>query len=157
MLISEIRQIIKNPHKLKNINKIFNTHHKYIKIDFETYKRIYNECQIEFEKFHGSVLYLGMGDLFVPLNQSDKVKKTTILEIDKDVIEKNKEKIKKDWIIINEDAFNFITSDKFDIIFIDIWYSKVDEDILNFIINKYLKYLKNNSIDNIYYLKKIFN
>lgn len=71
--------------------------------------------------FYGDVLYLGMGSLWLARNHSDKVKSTTIIEIDKKTIEYYSKNKKESWEIINEDAWSYTPTIKYDIIFADIW------------------------------------
>jgi spermidine synthase len=105
------------------------------------------------EEWYGSVLYLGMGMCYNPLKQSDKVTKTTIVEIDKRTIDFNKDKIKSEWVIICDDAFSFEPLEKYDFIFIDIWWQQVEAKIVDDIIERYKKYLTENG--QILYLKTI--
>lgn len=111
--------------------------------------------KIEPDKLWGSILYLGMGNSFIPRLQSDNVIKTTILEIEDYVIEYNKKNdlLKKDWIIIKGDAYTYKTNEKFDFIFIDIFYEEIDSITMNSLIRKYKEYL--NYGGKILYLKSV--
>ena len=95
------------------------------------------------EVFKGSVLYLGMGSCLFPRLQNESVTKTTIVELEKEVIYWNTKRnyIKDEWNIINQDAFKFETEEKFDIIFIDIFYQTTTLEIMNLLIDKYSKVL----------------
>jgi spermidine synthase len=126
---------------------------KYLKND-KIYEYIYlNINGIEPDKFSGSVLYLGMGTCIIPKLQSINVNKTTIVEIDENMIKFNKDNIKEDWIIINEDAYIFNTNEKFDFIFIDIFYEQTNKENLDILIDKYSKLLNENGT--LIYLKNI--
>ena len=105
------------------------------------------------EEWYGSVLYLGMGRCYNPLKQSDKITKTTIIEIDQRTIDYNADVIKPEWNIICEDVYNFEPTEKYDFIFVDIWYQQVEGHIVDELIKKYEKYLSENG--NILYLKTI--
>lgn len=107
------------------------------------------------EEWYGSVLYLGMGACYNPLKQSDRVTRTTIVEIDQRTIDFNKDKIKSEWIVICEDAYSLEPTEKYDFIFIDIWYDKVEPHIVDDLVERYKKYLNENG--QILYLKTIKN
>jgi len=119
----------------------------YLSLNDSFWLPIYKRNGIEPNIFKGSVLYLGMGSCLFPRLQQN-VSKTTIVEIDKKVIDWNKEKghLKEDWNIINEDAFIFETDEKFDIIFIDIFYQTTTNKIMNILINKYSNALTSQGI-----------
>lgn len=120
--------------------------------DFDIFlKKVYNEIPVN--KFKGNVLYLGMGSLWVPRLQGENVKRTVIIEKDINIIEKYKKYVKEDWVIINQDVYDFKTDEVFDFIFADIWDSKTRlSDVLN-LKKQYLLNLKND--DSFIYLKKI--
>jgi spermidine synthase len=93
------------------------------------------------EEWYGSVLYLGMGTCYNPLKQSNKVTKTTIVEIDQRTIDYNKDILKPEWNIICKDAYEFEPMEKYDFIFVDIWYQQVEGHIVDSLIEKYKKHL----------------
>lgn len=105
------------------------------------------------EEWYGSVLYLGMGMCYNPLKQSDKITKTTIIEIDQRTIDFNKDKLKPEWIIICNDAFSFEPTEKYDFIFVDLWWQQVEAQIVDDLVEKYKQYLTENG--QIFYLKTI--
>ena len=105
------------------------------------------------EEWYGSVLYLGMGRCYNPLKQSDKVTKTTIVEIDQRTIDYNADVIKPEWNIICEDVYKFEPTEKYDFIFVDIWYQQVESNVVDELIGKYTKYISENGT--ILYLKTI--
>lgn len=116
--------------------------------------RVYEEINgINPKEWYGSVLYLGMGMCYNPLKQSDKVTKTTIVEIDQRTIDYQKAKTKAEWIVICDDVYNFEPTEKYDFIFVDIWYEQVESNIVDDIVEKYKKYLTENG--QIFYLKTI--
>jgi spermidine synthase len=105
------------------------------------------------QDLEGSVLYLGLGTGYYPRNQSEKVTKTTIVELEKASIDFCKDIIKPDWIVLNDDAYTFETTEKFDVIFLDIFYNQVDKEIIDALLNKYKKFLTLNG--EIFYIKTI--
>ena len=116
--------------------------------------RVYEEINgINPKEWYGSVLYLGMGMCYNPLKQSDKVTKTTIVEIDQRTIDYQKAKTKAEWIVICDDVYNFEPIEKYDFIFVDIWYEQVEAEVVDDIVEKYKQYLTENG--HILYLKTI--
>ena len=107
------------------------------------------------EDFEGSVLYLGLGKGYYPRHQSEKVTKTTIVELKKESIDFCKDIIKPEWVVLNDDAYTFETTDKFDIIFLDIFYDQVSKEVVDGLVSKYEKFLNPNG--KILYLKTIIN
>lgn len=108
------------------------------------------------EDWYGSVLYLGMGSCYNPLKQSDKVTRTTIVEIDQRTIDYNKDRdrLKPEWTVICDDAFTFEPAEKYDFIFVDIWYSRLeDHQIVDNLVKRYRKYLTKDG--QVLYLKTI--
>jgi spermidine synthase len=105
------------------------------------------------EEWYGSILYLGMGRCYNPLKQSDKVTKTTIIEIDQRTIDYNADVINPEWNIICEDVYKFEPTEKYDFIFVDIWYEQVEGHIVDDLVERYKKYLNENG--QILYLKTI--
>lgn len=105
------------------------------------------------EEWYGSVLYLGMGMCYNPLKQSNKVTKTTIIEIDQRTIDFNKEVIKPEWIVICDNVYRFEPIEKYDFIFVDIWWEQVESYIVENLIEKYRKHLNENG--QIKYLRTI--
>lgn len=105
------------------------------------------------EEWYGSVLYLGMGSCYAPYKQSDKVTRTTIVEIDQRTIDFNKDNIKPDWVITCNDALIFEPTEKYDFIFIDIWYNKVDPQVVDDLVDRYKKHLTDNG--QVLYLRSI--
>jgi hypothetical protein len=105
------------------------------------------------EEWYGSVLYLGMGMCYNPLKQIDRVTRTTIVEIDQRTIDFNKEVIKPEWIVICDDVYRFEPIEKYDFIFVDIWWEQVESHIVENLIEKYKKYLNENG--QIKYLRTI--
>lgn len=105
------------------------------------------------EEWYGSVLYLGMGMCYNPLKQSDKITKTTIVEIDQRTIDFNKDKIKPEWIVICDDVYNFEPTEKYDFIFVDIWWQRIEAEVVDSLVERYKSYLTENG--QIFYLKTI--
>jgi hypothetical protein len=93
-----------------------------------------------------------MGTCFIPRLQSDKVIDTDIIEIDENMIEYNKN-ITHKWNVIKADVYEYETIKKYDFIFIDIFYKKVEREIMEYLIEKYIKNLKSDG--KIFYLKSV--
>jgi hypothetical protein len=111
-----------------------------------------NNNKIDPSILFGSILYLGMGTCFIPRLQSDKVIDTDIVEIDENMIEYNKN-ITHKWNVIKADVYEYETIKKYDFIFIDIFYKKVEREIMEYLIEKYIKNLKSDG--KIFYLKSV--
>lgn len=124
---------------------------KYRFVDDDEYFRIYTKNDIKIDELYGKVLYLGMGDLYIPRKQPDAVIKTTIVEIDPEVIALNKPKIKPDWEIICEDAYTYKPTIYYDFIVADIWYLLQPKKHMEEFRKLYESYG-----DKIYFLEKIF-
>ena len=105
------------------------------------------------QDLEGSVLYLGLGTGYYPRYQSEKVTKTTIVELEKASIDFCKDIIKPEWIVLNDDVYTFETTDKFNFIFLDIFYTQVDKEIVDGLVSKYEKFLLPNG--KIFYIKTI--
>jgi 16S rRNA G966 N2-methylase RsmD len=82
-----------------------------------------------------------MGSAWVPRIQPKAVKRTVIVEIDQDIIDRYFHKLNPDWEIIRFDAWKFHTEDRFDFIFIDIWDSIILDKYMKIIENKYSNFL----------------
>lgn len=118
------------------------------------WERIYlNINRIDPNKLFGSVLYLGMGTCYIPRLQSDNVIKSTIVEIDDDVIEYNKDIIKDSWEIIKADVYDYEPEFLYDFIFIDIFYHTTEKDNMEGLIYKYINFLKESG--KIFYLDSV--
>jgi spermidine synthase len=129
-------------------------HDKYLLYKNEVWDNAYVvRNNIHPEEWYGSVLHLGMGRCYNSLKQSDKVTKTTIVEIDQRTIDYNADVIKPEWNIICEDVYKFEPTEKYDFIFVDIWYQQVESNVVDELIGKYTKYLSENGT--ILYLKTI--
>lgn len=128
---------------------------KELKMQDETIEMIYFKTNKlpKPEDLEGSVLYLGLGTGYYPRYQSKKVTKTTIVELEKASIDFCKDIIKPEWIVLNDDAYTFETTDKFDIIFLDIFYNQVNKETVDDLVTKYKKFL--NPDGKILYLKTI--
>jgi spermidine synthase len=111
-----------------------------------------NNNKIDPSILFGSILYLGMGTCFIPRLQSDKVIDTDIIEIDENMIEYNKN-ITHKWNVIKDDVYEYETIKKYDFIFIDIFYKKVEREIMEYLIEKYIKNLKSDG--KIFYLNSV--
>jgi predicted RNA methylase len=109
----------------------------------ESLERVYKlQNNIDPKYFKGEVLHVGMGTCYLPLLQTSKATHTTIVEIDPDIIQYNKDKIKNNWTIIQEDAYNFFSTLKYDIIMLDIWYRPVEQVKVFNLVEKYKNFLK---------------
>jgi hypothetical protein len=97
--------------------------------------------KIDPNSLSGSILYLGMGTCFIPRLQGSAVTTTHILEIDDEMIRYNENIIKSDWLVIKGDAFIYEPSIKYDLIFIDIFYQKVNREVMESLIERYSDYL----------------
>lgn len=118
------------------------------------WERIYlNVNRIDPNKLFGSILYLGMGTCYIPRLQSDNVIKTTIIEIDDDVIDYNKDIVENSWKVIKADVYYYEPKLLYDFIFIDIFYQKTEKDIMEALIDKYIPFLKENG--KIFYLDSV--
>lgn len=113
----------------------------------DTLSKIYFEINgLQVEDFSGSVLYLGWGFNFLPRVMSSNVSKTTIVENDNEVIEWNtvRNNQQEGWTIVNEDAYLFETSEKFDTIVIDLWFDQIEQSEVQVLIDKYTNMLTQN-------------
>lgn len=92
-------------------------------------------------KAHGHILVVGLGIGFYPFNclQKEEVKKVTILEYNKQIIDLFKEHIlpqfprANDIEIIHGDAYEYVNNDylkQFDYTFIDIWRNDSDGTVI---------------------------
>lgn len=125
--------------------------HKYIYVDQDLLKTIYDKNNITPNDFYGDVLFIGMGDLYFP--KKIDVNSITIVEKYSDVIELQKSKIPKEWTIIQEDGYVFETERKYDVIMLDMWYYMITKEELNQQIKRYMKFL--NDGGKILYLETI--
>jgi len=100
----------------------------------------------------GSILYLGMGTCFIPRLQSKNVIDTDIVEIDENMIDYNKN-ISNNWNVIKADVYKYETIKKYDFIFIDIFYTKINKDIMEGLIDRYIPFLKEGG--KIFYLDSV--
>jgi hypothetical protein len=116
------------------------------------YKIYININKIDPSILFGSILYLGMGTCFIPRLQSDKVIDTDIIEIDENMIEYNKN-ITHKWNVIKADVYEYETIKKYDFIFIDIFYKKINKDIMEGLIDRYNPFLKEGG--KIFYLNSV--
>lgn len=94
--------------------------------------------------FLGDVLYVGMGSGYGARNQSKKVKSTTFVEIDQNII--NEFHVNKDWKVIKGDAYKIDLKDKYDVIFLDIFIKYTPKKEFYKLINLYSKNLKDDGI-----------
>ena len=127
--------------------------HKYIYIENKNLQNIYNRNNIFTKDFYGKVLFVGMGNLFFP--KKINVDSISIIEKYDSVIELNKHKTPLDWTIYKEDAYTFETTEKFDVIMLDLWYYKIPKKEMDEMIEKYQKFLEKEG--KILYLKSIIN
>jgi|ETNvirenome_6_85_1030632.scaffolds.fasta_scaffold06832_4 hypothetical protein len=104
-------------------------------------KSYFNINEIYPEKFHGDVLYVGMGNAYGARQHTNKVTSTTFIEKYKHIIDQCN--IKDDWIIINKCAYTIELENKYDFIFMDIWAYPLPK-FYKEVIEKYKKYLKLN-------------
>lgn len=105
------------------------------------WRDIYEINNINPKEWWGSILYLGMGMCYCPLEQSDRITKTTIVEIDQRTIDFNRDIIKPEWIVICDDAYEFKPIEKYDFIFVDIWWEQIESHIVNSLVERYKEYL----------------
>ncbi len=121
-----------------------NMSNKYFFISRETYRHVYIEAnKIDPSSFYGDVLYLGLGDAFLPENQSKNVLTTTIVEIDKNLIDQKIKLIKtKGWTIIHEDVYTYVPEKKYDLIFVDIWYDVQQKETVFGLVDLYKPFVK---------------
>lgn len=117
------------------------------------YRDIYEINNINPKEWWGSILYLGMGMCYCPLEQSDKVTKTTIVEIDQRTVDFNKDIIKPEWTVICDDAYKFEPVEKYDFIFADIWWEQVESHVVDDLVERYKRYLNENG--QVLYLKTV--
>lgn len=131
-------------------NKLFGKVHipgdKSLYTNERNLKRIYNRLDIS--EWKGSVLYLGMGSLWLARHQPKEVTRTVIVEIDKDVIEKYKHFAKNigNYEIVHKDIYEFETNELFDVIFIDIFCSPITLKTWLYTEDKFRKNLKPNGV-----------
>lgn len=104
--------------------------------------RVYSNVDIN--NFYGDVLYLGMGPLWIPRHQTDKVISTTIIEIDSKIIKQFSHYLKPDWKLINANAWTYEPVQKYDVIFADIWSNLIDYNDVKKMFDKYKYHLKPN-------------
>lgn len=104
------------------------------------------------EKAHGDILIagLGIGLILLPLLEKKDVKKITIIEKNKEVIELIEHQLPKNSkiTIINRDIFkNQFKTEKFDCIYFDIW-NYINSDVYKEMKSLKRKYKKNLNIEN---------
>jgi len=126
--------------------------HEYREFNDKTYNDVYELNNITIDRFYGDVLFVGMGDLYFPINVD--VNSITIIEKYDKPINKYKD-ITMDFNVIKADAFDFETTYKYDVIFLDIWYHVEDINVVNNLIRKYSNYLKDDG--KLLYLDTIIN
>jgi hypothetical protein len=105
-------------------------------------KTVYADVSIH--DFYGDVLYLGMGSLWIPRKQTDKVTSTTIIEIDSEIIKQFSHHLKPDWKLINTNAWTYEPIKSYDVIFADVWHNIIDYVEVKKMFDKYKDYLKPN-------------
>lgn len=99
-------------------------------------KYAYKANGIDAKVFKGKVLVLGLGNAHIIKQiQCDYLK---IVEIDKNVISE----FGNGYDVDHADAFDYVTEEKYDFIFIDIWYKQVEHTLVNSLIDKYKINLK---------------
>ena len=103
-------------------------------------QRVYKDVNMKI--FKGDVLYLGMGPLWLPILQGNKVVTTTIIEIDQEMIQKYEHYADEDWKIICADAWEYVPNKKFDVIYADIWHQMYEYSELEKMFEKYKDFLK---------------
>lgn len=110
------------------------------------WSRIYCDAnKIDPTSFYGSVLYLGLGDAFLIRKQSPNVTKTVIIENDPNVIQFNyKRGVPDNWEIIEADVYEYVPTENFDIVIVDIWYEVQNKDVVADLVKRYEPYLKEN-------------
>ena len=104
--------------------------------------QVYSDVDIE--EFYGDVLYLGMGSLWIPRQQTDKVTSTTIIENDLNIVNEFSNNLKSEWNLIIADAWEYTPTQKFDVIYADIWHRIIDYQDVQDMFCRYKKYLKTN-------------
>jgi spermidine synthase len=121
-----------------------NVNNKYCFLPKETYKRVYLDVnKIDPSSFYGDVLYLGLGDAFLPEIQSKNVLTTTIVEINENLVNQKRKLIEtKGWKIIQEDAYMYVPEKKYDLIFADIWYQVQEKETVFGLIESYKPFVK---------------
>ncbi len=108
------------------------------------------------DEINGETLFfgLGLGLLILPLLNDPSVTKIDIVEIDTNVIDYVYNKkikpldINNKITIINQNAFNFTTTNTYDYILIDIWSEKNQSVIndMNFLKDKFITNLNENGV-----------
>jgi hypothetical protein len=119
-------------------------HDVYLRFGDDLWERAYGLNDLHPENWFGSVLYLGMGACYIPRIQSHNVTKTTIVEIDQRTIDHNQFRIKPEWVIVCEDAYKFEPTEQYDFIFVDIWYHATPINVIDELVDRYRRYLKDN-------------
>lgn len=99
-------------------------------------KVAYDMNGISPEIFTGKVLVLGLGNAFII--KQIKCTQLKIVESDADTIKK----YGKEFDVDHADAFEYVPKQKYDFIFLDIWYQSIDQPTLDTLLNKYKKHLK---------------
>ena len=121
-----------------------------LKDSFSKYYLEYHD--IDINKLKGDVLYLGMGNAYCARHQLDAVTSTTFVENCKEVIDNFS--IDSSWKVYYGDLYKVKLKEKFDFIFINIFYkpTKIEE------LEKIKELYKNNLKDTgkFLYLKKLF-
>lgn len=113
-------------------------------------KSIYEERNgIIASEFYGDVLYLGLGSAFMYRQHTSKVKSTTFIENNEEIIKT----YGKGLNIIQGDAHNIEITNEFDFIIVDIWDKGVSKQEVETLVNKWYKNLKVKG--SILYLKTI--
>lgn len=98
---------------------------------------------VDSRDFQGQVLYLGMGNCFLPRYQSSAVTNTVIVEYAPAVIEHNHKmhNLDKNWSTVVADAWQYTPDQKFDIIVVDIWYDPQCASVVDQLVNRYRPWL----------------
>jgi cyclopropane fatty-acyl-phospholipid synthase-like methyltransferase len=110
------------------------------------HKIYFEDNQLNKEDFAGDVLYLGWGFNYLPRVMNSQVSSTTIIENSSEVITWNNERNNQNpnWLVIEEDAADFVTDQKFDTVVIDIWFEQISQEELSYYVDKYSLMLKSN-------------
>ena len=98
--------------------------------------------RVDYSQIIGDVLYLGMGSMWVPRNQGNRVKSTTIIEKYQKIIDRFSSLANTEWEILKGDIYKYIPNKTYDVIFADIFIIPFTYAESIEIINLYKEYLK---------------
>jgi hypothetical protein len=113
--------------------------HRYFNLSPDVYSQVYSTNGLVADELKGDLLFIGMGDLYLPGRVSSK--RVTIVEFYPEAIERNRPFLLPEWRVIEADGYLFIPDQDYDTIILDMWYFPVDQQIVLDQVDRYSKYL----------------